>query len=70
MLLDDEHANYNVPKEAFLTRLREFFDDFKTDIVPTEKLQIFPGACCNKPCNPHLPNFEIHLNSTDANRHT
>jgi hypothetical protein len=68
--LHDEHTYYDAPKEAFLIRLHEFFDDFKTDVVPTEKLQIIPGAYCNKPCNPHLANFEIHLNSTDANRHT
>jgi hypothetical protein len=54
ILLHDEHTYYDVPKEAFLTRLREFFDDFKTDVVPTEKLKIFPGACCNKSCDLHL----------------
>jgi hypothetical protein len=54
MLLHDEYTYYDVPKKAFLERLKEFFDDFKTDEVPTEKLKIFPGACCNKSCDSHL----------------
>jgi hypothetical protein len=54
MLLHDEHTYYDVSKEAFLTRLREFFNDFKTDIIPTRELQVFPGACCNKSCDLQL----------------
>lgn len=54
ILLHDENTYSDVSKQAFLIRLQAFFDDFKAGVVPNEKLQIFPGACCNKSCDHHL----------------
>lgn len=54
VLLREDLLYTDVPKQQFLSRIAEFFDDFKNDVIPTQRLNVFPGACCNNSCDPHL----------------
>lgn len=54
VLLRDDLLYADVPKQHFLSRITEFFDDFKNDIIPTHRLKVFPGACCHNSCDSHL----------------
>ena len=54
LILAEEQFYYDVPKELFLSRLKEFFDEFKSKWPNQKKLKFYPGACCNKSCDLQL----------------
>jgi hypothetical protein len=54
LVLRDDLTYYDVPKQVFLKRLKEFFNDFEEDLFPSNHLKVYPGACCNKSCDLHL----------------
>lgn len=54
ILLREDLLYADVPKQHFLSRIAEFFNDFKNDVIPSQRLKAFPGACCHNSCDLHL----------------
>ncbi|WP_157807155.1 hypothetical protein [Algoriphagus formosus] len=54
-ILLNEQTYSDVPKDLFLERLEEHFEDFKNpDKSQDSGLIVLPGICCHQSCEPHL----------------
>ncbi|WP_148660230.1 hypothetical protein [Algoriphagus sanaruensis] len=62
-VLLQEPIYYDVPKEIFLKRLGEFFENFFDEVDPeNSRLTYYPGACCSRQCDifPNRLGFKFH----------